>query len=89
MLVVGKVSLLQRLDFPIEESETVETLLVMRTRELPCAVCSRRLRDTLRSSRTEMVLKSLVVLIVDFWKDPGPYGVEQSWGIIDGGVDFL
>ena len=28
-------------------------------------------------------------LTLDFWKDPGPYGVEQSWGIIDGGVDFL
>ena len=30
-----------------------------------------------------------LVLIVDYWKDPGPYGVEQSWGIIGGGVDFL
>lgn len=26
---------------------------------------------------------------LDYWKDPGPYGVEQSWGIIAGGVDFL
>ena len=67
----------------------VETLRVMRTRELRCGVCSKRLRDTSLSLHTETVLKSLTGLIVDFWKDPGPYGVEQSWGIIDGGVDFL
>lgn len=28
---------------------------------------------------------------LDYWKDPGPYGVEQAWGIIQNGgnVDFL
>jgi exo-beta-1,3-glucanase (GH17 family) len=26
---------------------------------------------------------------LDLWKQPGPYGVEQSWGIIGGAVDFL
>jgi exo-beta-1,3-glucanase (GH17 family) len=28
---------------------------------------------------------------LDLWKDPGPYGVEQSWGIIENAdnVDFL
>ena len=38
---------------------------------------------------TDGIIDTWNSLITDYWKDPGPYGVEQSWGIIDGGVDFL
>jgi exo-beta-1,3-glucanase (GH17 family) len=42
------------------------------------------------SLRTQMVSRpSRYIAHSDFWKDPGPYGVEQSWGIVGGGIDFL
>jgi exo-beta-1,3-glucanase (GH17 family) len=39
---------------------------------------------TFRDGKTDTHLANL-----DYWKDPGVYGVEQSWGIIEGGVDFF
>lgn len=38
-----------------------------------------------------MVLSNLIDhdTDLDLWKDPGPYLVEQSWGIIGGAVDFF